>query len=85
MPSTIKDLDTPSQFFKLLCPIRVFKMVHEESLRYSIHWRPEKLLTVSIEELERFVGMAVYMIIQLPRTGDYWGSSTGHLKVADVM
>ncbi|XP_070395386.1 piggyBac transposable element-derived protein 4-like [Dermacentor albipictus] len=85
-PSTIKDLNTALQFFKFLCPVEVFKMIREESLRYSIQCRPEKPLTLSVEELERFVGMALYMsIIQLPSTRDYSSSSIGHHKVADVM
>ncbi|XP_050041158.1 piggyBac transposable element-derived protein 3-like [Dermacentor andersoni] len=85
-PSTIKDLGTPFQFFKFLCPVEVFKMIREKSLRYSIQCRPEKPLTVSVEELKRFVGMALYVsIIQLPSSRDYWSSSIGHHKVADVM
>ncbi|KAH7965258.1 hypothetical protein HPB49_005417 [Dermacentor silvarum] len=53
MPSTIKDLDTPFHFFKFVCPVQVFRVIREESLRYSIQCRPEKPLMVSVEELER--------------------------------
>lgn len=86
LPTVVQDLETPLQFFKHLFPDEIFKMMVTESSLYSAQCRPEKPIVLSENELQQFVGMALYMsIIQLPNTRDYWSPSLGHPKVSEIM
>lgn len=86
LPTNIQVLNTPLQYFNYLFPDEIFKIMANESSIYSIHCRPEKPISTSLDELQQFVGITLYMcIMQLPSTRDYWCLSNDHPKISDVM
>lgn len=82
----IMNLETPIQFFKYLLTDEMFQYIEQETIRYAIEKRPEKMFCTTAKEIEQFVGICLYMsVIQLPSTRHYWNESLGHPKINNVM
>lgn len=86
LPVDIASLETPLQIFKYLFTEDMFMHIHQETNKYAVEKRPEKVSNITVKELEQFVGICLYMsIIQLPSTRCYWSENLGHPKVSSVM
>ncbi|CAF4889774.1 unnamed protein product [Pieris macdunnoughi] len=80
------ELETPIHFFKYLFTDDIFLYITQETLKYAVEKRPEKLMIVTSADIEQFVGICLMMsVIQLPSTRDYWSSVLGHPKVNSFM
>ena len=62
-------------------------LVYQSNL-YSAQVSPNKLLNITTEELEQWLGIAIYFLIsKLPNTRMHWSNQVGSFRsvVADVM
>lgn len=87
LPTPSKVLnDTPLQYFNSFFPDEIVNVMMTESSMYPAQCRPEKPISTSLDDLQQFVGMALYMsIMQRPSARGYWSPSIGHTKISDVM
>ncbi|KAJ8912352.1 hypothetical protein NQ315_014719 [Exocentrus adspersus] len=86
LPPSIRELETPVQFFKFLFPNNLLEHITEQTNIYSVQTRINKPANISQYEMEQFIGIAIYMsIIQLPSTRHYWNNDVGHPAVSSVM
>ncbi|CAH1991171.1 unnamed protein product [Acanthoscelides obtectus] len=86
MPPEVTDLETPLQFFKFFLTKEIISAITIESNLYCSQKRINRPLNLTDDELERFIGICLYMsIIQLPQARNYWSPHLGHHKVSAVM
>jgi hypothetical protein len=79
-------MQTPFDFFKYFFTDEVFDTITEQTLLYSVQQRPDKPLRCSRGEIERFVGMAMYMsLIRMSNTRSYWSADFRVNRIADAM
>ena len=85
-PQDIAELATPYQFFNFLFDKELIEKITDQTNLYATQQRPEKLWSVSREEIEQFIGTVYYMsLTQKPKTRDYWSSSHPVREVSEVI
>lgn len=86
LPEEILNLSTPYQVFKLFLPDNFLQEVVQMTQLYSAQKRPNKPITTSKEELQRFIGILLYMsLIRQNSSRRYWSADTRIPQIADVM
>ncbi|XP_066970861.1 heterogeneous nuclear ribonucleoprotein U-like isoform X7 [Macrobrachium rosenbergii] len=77
---------SPIEYFEELLDSSMKKLLVEESNKYAIQNDPNKPLNLTMDELEKFIGMLYIMsIVKIPRARLYWSSYLRFPKIADVM
>lgn len=85
IPQEIKDLDTPLQFFLYLFTPDTIEYITQEMCRYSEQTRGSAL-GMTGKELEKFIGVLIYMsIMHFPTTRHYWNSCSSFTPISNAM
>lgn len=86
LPPEITELDSPIQFFEFFITNEILDYIVDQSCVYSTQQCPTKPLALTVEDLEQFIGIVIYMsVAHLPATRMYWSTALKHTLVADVM
>lgn len=76
----------PIQYFRDFFDSDLFNTIVEQSNLYCTQQNPNSGLKLDQNELEQFIGTAVYMsVFRLPRSRMYWSSKCRIPQIADVM
>ncbi|GFW55576.1 piggyBac transposable element-derived protein 1 [Trichonephila clavipes] len=79
------DFDTPYQFLKYLWTARSCN-IYEDSKRYTIQKNPSKLLTISENEINQYLGICIYAcLVHLPNYRAYWSEELGFDRIKETM
>ena len=71
----LKDFANELPFFYFLFPADILNDTVYQAILYSTQKRPEKPITITLDDIEKFIACALYMsIIKLASTSDYWSS-----------
>jgi len=82
----VVDLKTPIQFFRKLFPVTLEQHIVEQTNLYAVQIRPEKPLKLTVPELEKFLGITMWMsLIVLPSARRYWNAKYKVNHVSEVM
>uniref|UniRef100_A0A3P9JWZ2 PiggyBac transposable element-derived protein domain-containing protein n=1 Tax=Oryzias latipes TaxID=8090 RepID=A0A3P9JWZ2_ORYLA len=80
------DIKSPYEHFTMFFSEDILEVVVEQSNLYAIQCNTNKPLNLTTNELERFMGTAVYMsLFGLPGTRMFWNKATLVSQVADTM
>lgn len=86
LPDDILQLNTPYKIFKFFISDKFLEEVVHQTILYSTQTRPNKPINTSKEELQRFIGVAMWMsLIKQPNTRRYWAPNTRTAQIAEVM
>lgn len=86
LPDGPEIVGTPLFYFRKLIDRDILEHVVEQSNLYALQTDLARPLTLSVEELERFIGVTFLMSIYgLPRTRMFWRRETEVLKVVEAM
>lgn len=73
LPSSLRMLETPFDYFTFLFPKSLIEYITEQSNLYNIQCQPNKPVNIKNYEIEQFIGICMYTsLIQLPSTRDHW-------------
>ncbi|KAL2085795.1 hypothetical protein ACEWY4_019115 [Coilia grayii] len=76
----------PIQYFERLLGRDVFEDVATQTNLYAVQVDPSKPLNVSVDEIQQFFGISLYMSAYgFPYTRMYWATNIRVDKIADVM
>lgn len=76
----------PMEYFQGLLGREAFEDIAKQTNLYAVQVDPSKPLNASVDEIEQFFGIALYMSVYgLPNSRMYWGTSTRINCVASVM
>ncbi|KAJ4432604.1 hypothetical protein ANN_21227, partial [Periplaneta americana] len=79
-------LFTPLDYFRMFVGTELLETIVQESNNYAIQQNPNKPLNLTVEELEKWLGMILTMsIIKLPATRLYWSRNFRVSIVAETM
>jgi len=63
----------PVDFFNYFVTEELLKLISEETIRYHFQLRPQKLWSVTLTDIQGFIGAGMLMsIIRLPQSRMYW-------------
>ena len=80
----INDLPSPLEYYRRFMDVEVCKYIVEQSNLYSV--QENKHLNLSVSELEKYIGICMYMsVVKLPRTRYYWKNEIHVPEVTDYM
>lgn len=80
------EIKTPIQYFNSILDDEFFELLVKETNLYSTQNNPNKPASISVREMEQFIGIACFMsIYKLPRQRMFWGITTRIGHIADVM
>lgn len=86
LPNSMDELDTPGEFFSFLFTKEIFAYIVEESNLKALQDNINKPANITIEELEQFVGIILYMsLVKLPSTRKHWEKGTAQQEVFETM
>ncbi|XP_033213730.1 uncharacterized protein LOC117170801 [Belonocnema kinseyi] len=75
LPTGIAELYTPFQFLYYIFGREISQKIADETNLYAMQQRPEKMWSVTREEIKQFLGTLLFMsLTQKPFTRDYWSS-----------
>jgi len=84
--SEIMELETPLQFFKYLFTDEIVAHIVEHTILYAVQECPENALKITTTDIERFIGICMYMSInRFSSCRNYWSIRFRVNYVADVM
>ena len=82
----LQDFANELSFFHFLFPVDILNDIMYETILYSMQERPEKPISITLDDMEKFIACALYMsVIKLPSTCDYWSSKLSVSCVSDLM
>jgi hypothetical protein len=86
LPAHILQLNNPYKLFSHFLSQDFLIRIVRETCIHSTQIQPNKPITTSPNEIEKFLGILLWMsIIRQPNTRRYWSPQTRVSKVADVM
>lgn len=86
LPTEILQLETPFDFFKYYITDSLIKNIAEQTNLYSVQKNPNKPSNISSVEIQKFLGIIVYMSINNPpRTRCLWRHDIGIPNVRNAM
>ncbi|KAF2891680.1 hypothetical protein ILUMI_14493 [Ignelater luminosus] len=86
LPEKIMNLTTLYKLFKLFFPDCFMQQIIDMTELYSAQTRPNKPITTSISEMERFFGILLWMsLIKQNSSRNYWSSATRTPQIAEVI
>ena len=82
----LKDFANELSFFYFLFSVDILNDMVYQTMLYSTQERPEKPISITLDDIEKFIACALYMsVIKLPTTRDYWSSKLSVSCVSDLM
>ena len=76
----------PVQYFRQFFDRELLTLICNESYRYALQGDPSKLLYLTVEELEVFLGICICMsVVKMSSHGRYWTSDANLRAVIDYM
>ena len=82
----LKDFANELSFFYFLFSVDILNDIVYQTMLYSTQERPEKPISITLDDIEKFIACALYMsVIKLPTTRDYWSSKLSVSCVSDLM
>ena len=82
----LKDFANELSFFYFLFPVDILNDIVYQTILYSTQERPEKPISITLDDIEKFIACVLYMsVIKLPSTRDYWSSKLSVSCVSDLM
>ena len=82
----LKDFANELSFFYFLFPVDILNDIVYQTILYSTQERPEKPISITLDDIEKIIACALYMsIIKLPSTLVYWSSKLSVSCVSDLM
>ena len=73
----LTDFTNELSFFYFLFPVNIFNNIVYQTILYSTQERPEKPISITLNDIEKFIACALYMsVIKLPSTRDYWSKNS---------
>ena len=82
-PNSLKQ---PLQYFRLFFTDEFMQLLVYQSNLYSAQVNPNKLLNITTEELEQWLGIAIYFSIsKLPNTRMHWSKQLGSFRSVELM
>lgn len=86
LPNEILKLNSPYKLFRHFFTENFVTRIVKQTCIYSVQKKPSKPLTTSVQEIQRFFGVILWMsLIKQPSTRRYWSPKTRIPQVADVM
>mgnify|MGYP000336018700 CR=1 FL=1 len=86
MPMELMQLSSPVQYFKFFMTKEILESTLFQTRLYSVQCCSTKPYRGTVEDLEQFIGMSLFMsIINLPATRHYWSQCLGHPAISEVM
>lgn len=71
-------LDTPLDYFAFFFSNDLLQKIKYQSELYSVQKNVNKPVTVSVDELKKYIGICVYAsIMHVPKVRDYWSADLG--------
>ena len=81
-----QQLSTPLQFFKYFFTDQILCFIAEQTTLYSVQQCPENPFKATKVDIERFIGVSMFMsLIKLSSCRYYWSSQFRISQVADIM
>ena len=67
-------------------PVSLKQEIVEQTILYSVQERPQKPISLTVADLEQFLGVSMWMsIVKLPRAQMYWNNTYKVSHVSEVM
>lgn len=86
LPEHILQLNNPYKLFSYFFSEDFIREVVRQTCIYSVAVNPNRPICISIEEMERFMGILLWTsLIRQPTTRRYWSPQTRISQIADVM
>ena len=86
LKNLLKDFANELSFFYFLFSVDILNDIVYQTMLYSTQERPEKPISITLDDIEKFIACALYMsVIKLPTTRDYWSSKLSVSCVSDLM
>lgn len=86
LPTEIKKLYTPLEFFKYFFDDILLEKILYETIQFSIEKNVNKPLKISLDDLKKFIGILVMMsIINLPNSRSFWNETIGNNIIQNTM
>lgn len=86
LPESMNEIDTPGEFFFYFFTKEIFGYIVEQSNIKALQDNINKAANITIEELEQFVGIVLYMsLVKLPAARKYWETGTAQQEVYETM
>ena len=80
------DLQTPLQFFRHFCCSELIDNIAEQTMLYSAQQRPHSPIKATRSNVEKFVGVALYMsLVRMPSTRNYFSAQFRIPQIAETM
>ncbi|XP_025407636.1 piggyBac transposable element-derived protein 2-like isoform X2 [Sipha flava] len=79
-------LETPLDFFAYFFNNELLIKIKEETELYSVQLNPNKPVTLSIDEIKRYLGICIYAsVLHVPKIRDYWSVDLGFPLIYNTM
>lgn len=86
LPNEILNLETSLSFFRFFFDSTVMKKIVTESNLYATQKDPNKAANFSVTDINRYLGICLYMsIIHMPSSRSYWSKTIGYPQIKSVM
>lgn len=86
LPDSIRELDSPADFFKYFFTDELLEFITEQSNLKASQVNIKKPANITKAELEQFIGIVIFTsLIQLPSSRRYWATGTGQNQVYETM
>lgn len=86
MPSCIREMTTPNEFFSYFFDDEMLNYIAEQSTLYSVQTNPEKPFKIYKSDIKKFLGiMSMMSIVHVPNTRKYWSENTANNVIRNCM
>ncbi|KAE9522457.1 hypothetical protein AGLY_017118 [Aphis glycines] len=86
LPHDLHLLETPLDFFAYFFTDELLTKIKEETELYAVQKNPNKPVTLSINEIKRYLGICIYAsVLHVPKIRDYWSAELGYPMIFNAM